>query len=120
MASRQTIQTASIAAGATVSLMQTSTDAQKLRSSTDDRVLVAIGFAGATVNTGTMVGYVGNEEIYRMPNGVTNAAGAPIKQDDITTINEIVGANENFDVQITNSSGGALQFYVYFEFADLE
>ena len=118
MAKRITLQTASIAAGATVSLMQTSTDALKLRTDTIDRVLVAIGFAGATVNTGNAVGYAGNEEIFRMPNGVTNAAGAPIKQDDVTTMNEVVSANESFDIQITNSSGGALQYYLYLEFAD--
>lgn len=118
MASRITGQTPSIAAGATVSLMQVDTNAQKFRSSTDDRVLVGVALVGATVNTGVMVSFVGNEEIHRSMNGVTNTAGAVIRQDDVTPLEEIVGANENFDIQITNSSGGALQFYYYVEFQE--
>lgn len=118
MASRITGQTPSISAGATVSLMQVDTNAQKLRSSTNNRLLAGVGFAGATVNTGTMVSFVGNEEIHRMPNGVTNTGGAPIKQDDVTSLEEDVFANENFDVQITNTSAGALQFFYYIEFQE--
>lgn len=120
MASRITLQTPSISAGATISLMQQDTNANKLRSAISVRNLVAVGFAGATVNTGEIVGFVANEEVFRMPNGVTNSSGAPIKQDDVTSIDELIDSNENFDVQITNSSGGALQFYVYLEFEDLE
>ena len=118
MASRITGQTPSIAAGATVSLMQVDVNAQKLRSSTEDRVLVGVALVGATVNTGEMKSYVGNEEIHSTPNGVTNTAGAVIRQDDVTPLEELVGANENFDVQVKNTSAGALQYFYYMEFQE--
>lgn len=118
MAKRITLQTPSIAANTTVSMTNVSTDFVKLKTDTDDRMLIGIGFAGATVNTGTLFAYVGNEEIYKTMNGVTNTAGAVVRQDDVTTVNEIIGANENFDIQISNTTGGALQFYIYLEFSD--
>lgn len=119
MANRITIQSPSIAAGATVSLMQDSVELQKLRTSTDDRNIVAVGIAGATVNTGILTGFVANEEVFKLPNGVTNTAGAPIRQDDVTTVEEPIGAGETFDLQVENTSGGALQYYVYIELEDL-
>jgi hypothetical protein len=103
MATRLTKQIASVAAGATVSL-----------------TVSKVGIAGATVNTGILIGYIGNEEVFRQPNGVTNTAGAPITQFDASPVNEPIGANESFDIQVYNNTGGALQYYVYIEIEDLE
>jgi hypothetical protein len=120
MATRLTKQVASIAAGATASLTAVDSDIKKLASSVNARSVVKVGLAGATVNTGVLVGFIGNEEIFRLPNGVTNTAGAPITQFDATMVDEPIGANESFDLQITNTSGGALQYYIYVEIEDLE
>ena len=115
MANRITISTGSISAGATVSLMNAVTELRKLTTSTNDRNLSAIGISGATVNTGTLKVFVANEEVHQMINGVTNTTGSPVKQDDITPINELIMANEQLDVQVTNTTAGALSYYVYIE-----
>lgn len=120
MATRITRLSASIAAGATVSLMQTDVEFGKVKSDVNPRLISKIGISGATVNTGELVGIIGNEEVFRMPNGVTNTTGAPITQFDATPILEEIGANENFDLQVRNTTGGALQFYVYVEIEDME
>lgn len=115
-----TFQTSSIAAGATVSLMQSDVNAQSVRTSVFNRAITKIGIAGATVNTGQLTAFVGTDEIMRVSNGVTNTTGAPIKADDSYSLMEVVGAGENIDLRVYNSSAGALQFYVFIEVQDLE
>lgn len=115
-----TFQTASVAAGATVSLMQSDVDAQSVRTSVFNRIITKVGLAGATVNTGKLSAFVGTDEIMKVSNGVTNTAGAPIKADDAYALAEVVAAGENIDLRVTNTSAGALQYYVFVEVQDLE
>lgn len=116
---RYVFQTASIAAGAEVSLMQSDVNAQAIRSSVFDRVINRIGIAGATVNTGVLTALIGTDEILKVSNGVTNTAGAPMKQEDSYAVAEFVGAGENLDLRVKNTSAGALQYYVYVETTEI-
>lgn len=116
---RYVFQTASISAGAEVSLMQTDVNAQAIRSSTFDRVINKIGIAGATVNTGVITALIGTDEVLKVSNGVTNTTGAPMKQEDSYSVNEFVGNGENIDLRVKNTSAGALQYYVYVETTDI-
>ena len=118
MAYRIVKQVASIGAGATVSL-NTDVDFAAVRTSTNGRIVRSIGIAGATVNTGILKVLVANEAIFSVANGVTNTTGAPIKGDDAVDVMEAVEASETLDFQVYNSSGGALQFYVYAELEDV-
>jgi hypothetical protein len=115
MANRIMRQIPSIPATTKVSLMQTDTEFAKLRTSVNGRNIVAMGIAGATVNTGKLTAFVANEQVIEVPNGVTNTAGAPVRQDDVISVNEPIEGGENLDLMVENTSGGALQFYVYME-----
>jgi len=119
MANRIVRQIPSIAATTKVSLMQTDTEFAKLRTSVNPRVIKAMGIAGATVNTGKLTAFVANEQIIEVPNGVTNTAGAPVKQDDIVSVVEPIEGGENLDLMVENTTGGALQFYVYIEIEEI-
>lgn len=112
-------QTASIAAGAEVSVMDTVQASTALKSSVLPRAITRIGLSGATVNTGIVNLLIGTDTISTLPNGVTNTAGAPIKQEDSYSRQDFVAPNENIDLRVRNTSGGALQYYVYIEVEDI-
>lgn len=113
-----TFQTASIAAGAEVSVMDTTAQTTALKTSILNRVVTKIGIAGATINTGVLTMNIGTNAILSMLNGVTNTAGAPIKNEDCAERSDIILANDNLDLRVRNSSGGALQYYVTIEVED--
>lgn len=112
-------QTDSIASGADVSVMSTTAQIKAATSSVLNRVLTRVGLAGATVNTGELNMYVGTDNIGSLKNGVTNTAGAPIKQEDSYSREDVIMANEALDLRVKNTSGGALQYYVYLEVEDI-
>lgn len=111
-------QTNSIASGAEESVMSTTAEIKAAQSSTITRTITKVGLAGATVNTGVLNMYVGTDNLGRFPNGVTNTAGAPMKQEDSYSRNDVVGPNETLDLRLRNTSGGALQYYVYLDIED--
>lgn len=112
-------QTDSIAAGAEVSVMATTAAIRAASSSVLDRVITRIGIAGATVNTGELTAYIGTDAVGSIRNGVTNTAGAPIKQEDAYPKGDDILANEQLDLRVRNLSAGALQYYVYLEIEDV-
>jgi hypothetical protein len=69
--------------------------------------------SGATINTGKIHLLKDNLEIISVSNGVTRAAGSPIDLlADLVPVNEGIDENSQVTLNIDNTTGGALTYYV--------
>lgn len=106
----------SIAAGATADVTPT-----QIRTRPETRMLKAVGISGATVNTGLLTVRVDGNVLTNtgIPNGVTRTAGQVIDQaSDVLPLEYLIMPNEVVELLITNTSAGALTYYVYYEIED--
>lgn len=113
-------QLASIAANSKVDVLAANPDLTYLRSSNVARLIQAVGLAGATVNTASASIQVDGFDEVKLRNGVTNSAGAPIKADDATDTEIVVDAGSQLSLFVENTTGGALQFYLFLDIEDFE
>lgn len=118
---QQIFLTASIAANTTSDVTPT-----QIRTAPQLRALRNVGISGATVNTGVLRIRINGKEFTNtgIVNGVTRTAGAPIDQSsDIVDIDAVINENEPLEMLVSNTSGGALTYYVAYtmeEESDLE
>lgn len=113
---KQVFVTASIAAGATADVTPT-----QIRSAPEMRRIESVGISGATVNTGLLRLRVNGVELTNngIPNGVTRTAGQVIDQaSDVIEINYDVNENEVIELLLTNTSAGALTYFVFYSILD--
>lgn len=113
---KQVFLTSSIAAGTTADVTPT-----QIRTTPEGRRIVALGISGATVNTGNLRLRVNGVELTNngIPNGVTRTAGQVIDQaSDVIEINYDVNENEVIEMLVTNTSAGALTYYVFYDILD--
>lgn len=112
-------QLASIAANTKVDVLSANPELTYLRSSNVPRVIQGIGLAGATVNTASSSIQIDGFDEVKLRNGVTNATGAPIKADDATDTEIVVDEGSQLSIFVENTTGGALQFYLFLDIEDL-
>lgn len=110
---QQIFLTASIAANTTSDVTPT-----QIRTSNARRRLAQIGINGATVNTALLNVRVNGVQITNsgISNGVTRTAGAAVDQvSDVIPIDYIINPNEILEILVSNTTGGALTFYVAYD-----
>jgi hypothetical protein len=84
-----------------------------IRQAPFDRLFNGLMISGATINTGTLHLLKDNLEIIKVANGVTRAAGTPIDLvSDLVPVGELIDANSQLTLNVDNTTGGNLTFYI--------